>query len=54
MLHLVAAEGGFDGVVTMDRSQLEEEAELVALASSRISVVTWDGGDEDPIVLWGQ
>lgn len=54
MLHLVAAEGGFDGVVTLDRSQLDEEAELVALASSRISVVTWDGGDEDPIVLWGQ
>jgi hypothetical protein len=54
MLHLVAAEGGFDGVVTLDRSQLEEEAELVALASARISVVTWDRGDEDPIVLWGQ
>ncbi len=54
MLHLVAAEGGFDGVVTLDRSQLEEEAELVALASSQVSVVTWTGGDEDPIVLWGQ
>jgi hypothetical protein len=54
MLHLVAADGGFDGVVTLDRSQLDEEAELVALASSRVSVVTWDNGDEDPIVLWGQ
>jgi hypothetical protein len=54
MLHLVAAEGGFDGVVTLDRSQLDEEVELVALASSRVSVVTWDAGDEDPIVLWGQ
>lgn len=54
MLHLLAAEGGFDGVVTLDRAQLDEEAELVALASSRSSVVTWDRGDEDPIVLWGQ
>jgi hypothetical protein len=39
---------------TLDRSQLDEEAELVALASSRVSVITWSRGDEDPIVLWGQ
>jgi hypothetical protein len=54
MLHLIAADGGFDGVVTLDDSQLDEEAELVALAASRVSVITWSGGDEDPIVLWGQ
>lgn len=54
MIHLIAAEGGFDAVVTLDRSQLDEEAELVALASSRVSVITWSRGDEDPIVLWGQ
>jgi hypothetical protein len=54
MLHLIAAEGGFNGVVTLDRSQLAEETELVALALAGISVVTWQKGDEDPIVLWGQ
>ena len=41
-------------VVTLDRAQLDEENELVALALSRGSVVTWDHGDEDPVVLWGQ
>lgn len=54
MLHLLAADGGFDGVVTLDRSQLDEEAELVALSQAGISVVTWKHGDEDPVVLWGQ
>ena len=54
MIHLIAAEGGFDAVVTLDRAQLDGEAELVALASSRISVITWKAGDEDPVVLWGQ
>src|SRR3954451_1216778 len=53
MLHLIAAKAGFDGVVTLDRSQLDEEAELVALAIAGVSVVTWSKGDEDPIVLWG-
>jgi hypothetical protein len=54
MLHLLAADGRFDGVVTLDRSQLDEEAELVALSQAGISVVTWRKGDEDPVVLWGQ
>ena len=54
MLHLIAAEGGFDGVVTLDRSQLDQETELIALALAGVSVVTWQNGDEDPIVLWGQ
>lgn len=54
MLHLLAADGGFDGVVTLDRSQLDEEAELVALSQAGISVVTWRKGDEDPVVLCGQ
>ena len=51
MLHLLAADGGFDGVVTLDRSQLDEEAELVALSQAGISVVTWRKGDEDPVVV---
>lgn len=54
MLHLIAAEGGFDGVVTIDAAQLTEETELMALALSGVSVVTWKGGEEDPVVLWGQ
>jgi len=54
MLHLLAADGGFDGVVTLDRSQLDEEAELIALSQAGVSVVTWKNGDEDPVVLWGQ
>ena len=40
--------------MTLDRSQLDEEAELVALSQAGISVVTWRKGDEDPVVLWGQ
>lgn len=54
MLHLVAAEGGFDGLVTVDHSQLEQETELVALNLSGVSIVTWRGGEEDPVVMWGQ
>lgn len=54
MLHLVAAGGDFDGVVTIDRSQLTEEAELVALSLAGISAITGSGGEEDVVVLWGQ
>ncbi len=54
MLHLVAADGGFDGLVTIDRSQLTEDAELIALNLAGISVITWKGGEDDVVVLWGQ
>jgi hypothetical protein len=54
MLHVIAADRGFDGVVTLDRAQLDEETELVALSLAQISVVTWKRDDEGPVVLWGQ
>lgn len=54
MLHLIAADGGFDGIVTIDAAQLDEETELMALNLSGQSVVTWRGGEEDVVVLWGQ
>jgi hypothetical protein len=41
-------------VVTLDRRQLTQSVEAVALAVTKINVVTWVNGDEDPVVLWGQ
>lgn len=54
MMYLVAQAAGFDGVVTRDRSQLDEPEHLVALLQSRLSVVTWRKGIDDPVTEWGQ
>jgi len=54
LLCLLARSDDFDGVVTLDRSQLTQSTEAVALALTKINVVTWSKGDEDPVVLWGQ
>jgi hypothetical protein len=53
-LYLAAACGGFAGLVTSDASQVEQDTELIALTISRINVITWRGGQADPVALWGQ
>jgi|FLYL01.1.fsa_nt_gi hypothetical protein len=55
LIYLRAAESGqFDGIVTRDRSQLDDAEELVALNDTGLSVVTWQRPVEDPIQEWGQ
>jgi hypothetical protein len=54
MIYLAAAAGGFDGLVTQDLSQLELDTEMIALTISKISVITWQKGGDDPVALWGQ
>jgi hypothetical protein len=54
MVYVAAAAGGFDGLVTGDKSQLQQDAELIALAQTRITLITWTHGDEDAITRWGQ
>ena len=54
MLYIAAAQAGFAGLVTGDKSQLTQDAELIALALTKLTLVTWRGGDEDPITRWGQ
>jgi hypothetical protein len=54
MLYVAAAAGGFHGLVTGDKSQLDQDAELIALAQTRVTLVTWRHGDDDAITRWGQ
>jgi hypothetical protein len=54
VIYLRAAEDGFAGVVTRDANQLEQAEEMVVLANSELSVVTWQRPVEDPLQEWGQ
>ncbi|TMC05371.1 MAG: hypothetical protein E6J41_22210 [Chloroflexi bacterium] len=54
MIYLIAEQASFTGVVTRDRSQLDQDEELVVLSRSRLSVVTWRRSVEDAIAEWGQ
>jgi hypothetical protein len=55
VIYLRAADSGrFDGVVTRDKSQLDQPEELVALLDTGLTVVTWRHPVEDPIQEWGQ
>lgn len=53
MIYLAAQGGGFSGVVSRDRAQLDQAAEHVALAHTNLSVVTWRRKIDDPIAQWG-
>lgn len=53
LLHLDAEHNGFEGVVTTDPSQLDQDEEAVALTATRLSLVTWTSRINDPVVLWG-
>jgi hypothetical protein len=52
MIYLIAEAGGFDGVITQDFRQVEQQEELVALSRTRLSVVTWKTGLNDPVTAW--
>jgi hypothetical protein len=54
MIYLIAEQASFAGVVTRDRSQLDQDAELVVLSRGRLSVVTWRTSVEDAVTEWGQ
>jgi hypothetical protein len=54
LVYLLTRDLGFKALITSDHSQLEQDEELVALATSKISLITWKGRQEDPVVLWGQ
>ncbi len=54
MLYIAAAVGGFDGLVTGDKSQLQQDDELIALTLTNVTLVTWRDGDEDPVTRWAQ
>lgn len=54
-VYCAAAEAGYDALVVRDRSQLDQLAEMYALAQLRsLTVVTWRKGIEDPVREWGQ
>jgi hypothetical protein len=54
MIYLIAEQALFTGVVTRDRSQLDQDAELVVLTRNKVSVVTWRRSVEDSVAEWGQ
>lgn len=54
MVYLAAQLGEFDGIVTRDRSQLQQDEEIVALTRTSLTVVTWRRPIEDPVTEWGQ
>ncbi len=53
LILLFAESQGYQAVVSRDRSQIELDEERVALASTRLSIVTWRRQIDDPIGLWG-
>jgi hypothetical protein len=53
LILLFAESQGYQAVVSRDRSQIELDEERVALASTRLSIVTWRRKIDDPISLWG-
>jgi len=53
LLHLIAEHSRFEGVVTTDPSQLDQDEEAVALTATRLSLVTWTSRINDPVALWG-
>ena len=54
-VYCAAAEGGFNALVVRDRSQLDQLAEMYLLSRlSKLSIVTWRKGIDDPVREWGQ
>lgn len=53
-IYLRAAAAGFHALVGPDWRQINQEPEMLALANLRISVVTWRGVVQDPLVETGQ
>lgn len=53
LIHLAADADGFDGLISSDYNQLDQDEEVVALACTDLSVITWNGGINNPVVQWG-
>ena len=54
-VYCAAAEAGFDALVVRDRSQLDQLAEMYVLSRlTKLSIVTWRKGVDDPVREWGQ
>lgn len=54
-VYCAAAEGGFNALVVRDRSQLDQLAEMYVLSRlSKLSIVAWRKGIDDPVREWGQ
>jgi hypothetical protein len=54
MVILAAAHGGFNAFVANDRNLRSEVLNLVALACTELSLVTWAVGIEDQVTAWAQ
>jgi hypothetical protein len=54
LIYLHAQEAGFDGLVTRDWHQSLQPEEMVALSSTKLTIVTWRRSIDDPVVEWGQ
>lgn len=55
MVYLFAEARQFDGLITGDISQVNQDTELVALAHTTLCVVTWRGAHNvSPVTKWGQ
>jgi hypothetical protein len=55
LIYLAAQHSGdFDGLVTRDLAQIVQAEELVAIARTTMSMVTWRKPIEDPVTEWGQ
>lgn len=54
LICLRAHEGGFDAVVTRDKSQIESFEVMTTLVDTGMNVVTWRNPIEDPIQEWAQ
>jgi hypothetical protein len=55
MIYCVAAQSGFHALVTRDRAQVDELAEMYVLSRLQgFTVITWRKAIEDPLREWGQ
>jgi hypothetical protein len=55
VIYCLAAQAGFDALVTRDQAQLGQPLEMVVLSRlPMFTVITWKKAVEDPIREWGQ
>lgn len=53
-VYLLARSAQFDAVITSDVSQLSQDTEMVALELTKLGLITWNSGEPDVVVLYGQ
>jgi hypothetical protein len=55
VIYCIAAQAGFDALVTRDQAQINQLVEMYVLSRlRRFTVITWKKPIEDPIREWGQ